>query len=75
MIESDVKVIVNEAFSTYEEKTGLPRHEENLGNFREIFAILNRWKGFAVACTFIIGLPACIASLIVIVRAVKGVAR
>ena len=32
MDENAVKVIVNAGFADYEEKTGLPRHKENLGN-------------------------------------------
>lgn len=72
MGESDVKVIVTEALDAYEERTGLPRHKENLENFRKLFALANKAIGIGLACTAFCGIPALIASLIVIVRFVRG---
>lgn len=72
MDENAVTVIVNKAFSNYEEKTGLPRHQENLGNFAALFALVNKAKGFAIACGIVVGLPATAASIIVIVKTIRG---
>lgn len=72
MGENDVKVMLNAAFEGYEERTGLPRHTENLGNFRRLFSLANRAIGIAIACSFFFGLPAAIASVIVIVKFVRG---
>lgn len=72
MTENDVKVIVNEAFSQYEESTGKPRHNENLGNFTELFRALNWLKGLGAGVFFIIGVPSLIASIMTIVKLSRG---
>jgi hypothetical protein len=70
--ENAVKVIVNAGFADYEEKTGLPRHKENLGNFEKLFGLANRGIGIMLACAFFVGIPAALASIIEIVKFVKG---
>lgn len=72
MSESDVKVIVNDSFALYEEKTAKPRHEENLGNFTELFRVLNLVKGMGIALIALVGIPGCVASILVIISKVKG---
>jgi hypothetical protein len=56
MDENAVKVIVQAGFDTYEEKTGLPRHNENLKNFEKLFGAANWIKGAAWAFVALNGL-------------------
>lgn len=72
MTENDVIVLVTRDREKYEEKTGLPRHEENLANFGVIFGWISKAKGFAIACTVFIGLPGVVASMIVIIKTIRG---
>jgi hypothetical protein len=48
--ENAVRVIVQDAFDSYEETTGKPRHEQNLDNFTKLFGALSWVKG--AACAF-----------------------
>lgn len=72
MSENDVKVIVIDAFKEYERETGLPRHNENLGNFTAIFRVMNRIQGAAALLILMVGIPGCVASILVIVSKLKG---
>lgn len=75
MTTLEVRAIANEVVSTYDEKTGLPRHTQNLDNFKTVFewmAKLNTGiKIGTVVGAFLVGLPAVIASIITIVRFLK----
>jgi hypothetical protein len=72
MTENDVRVIVYNAFDTYEQDTALPRHQENLANFRKLFALVNKARGAFIAASVFIGVPCSVAALIEIAKFVKG---
>jgi hypothetical protein len=72
MTDNDVIVIAGAITKEYEEKTGKPRHEENLDNFRVIFEFMTTAKSYARAAGVIFGLPTFVASIIVIVKTIKG---
>jgi hypothetical protein len=72
MDENAVQVIVDKAFRTYEAETGLPRHNQNMGNFEKLFRLANRGIGIMLACGFLIGIPAAIASVLEIVKFARG---
>lgn len=75
MTTLEVRAIANEVVEAYDEKKGLPRHAENVGNFKIVFewmAKLNTgFKIGGVLGAFLIGLPAVVASVITIVKFVK----
>lgn len=79
MTESGVQVIVLEAFKDYEEKTGKPRHDENLDNFRELFGTQSELKGAVGAVkTMVLGFGllfsfiGAVYTVILLVRAVRA---
>lgn len=72
MSESDVKVIVNEAFDKYERETGKPRHDQNTDKLTGIERILDKVKGALWAVRVLVGLPGSIASIMVIVSKIRG---
>lgn len=72
MSESDVQVIVNDAFSTYERETGKPRHEENTENFKEVFRMFNMLRGVMWTAMALVGIPGCVASILVIISKIRG---
>lgn len=72
MSEAEVKVVVYEAFETYEEKTGKPRHEENLANFATLKTSFDMLRGAVILVAFLVGVPGCVASILVIVSKLKG---
>lgn len=72
MTESDVKVTATALLDAYEEKTGKPRHDQNLANFQLIFDFISRAKGAFMMAAVVVGLPAVTASLIVIIKFAQG---
>lgn len=76
MTESGVRVMVMEAFATYEKETGLPRHNENLGNFTKVFAAMNQAIGSINTLKWVIGIgvggPGIVVCLIEFLRFVRG---
>lgn len=76
MTESGVQVIVMKAFENYEEKTGKPRHEQNLRNFAKLFDINSRQNGGINVLKWMLGIflgiPALVWTIMQIARAVKG---
>lgn len=72
MSESDVRVIVNDAFALYEKDTGKPRHDENTVKLTAIERAFDRVRGALWAVGLLFGVPGCIASILVIVSKVRG---
>lgn len=72
LTENDVRVIAGAIQAAYEEKTGAPRHAENLANFKGIFDFISRAKGAFALGAVVVGLPALVASCIVIVKFAQG---
>lgn len=72
MSEAEVKVVVNDAFADYERETGKPRHEENLSKFEKIFELMNKLRGAVLAFGLLVGVPGCVASVLVIIRFARG---
>jgi hypothetical protein len=79
MGEDTVIVIADRQIEKYERDFGNPRHEANIRKFDKLFeciddvlSTLNKIKGGLILGGFLFGLPAFIASILVIVRTVKG---
>lgn len=73
--ENDVELIVRRQFEKYESDVALPRHSENLNNFKVLFEALNRFYGIGIALGLLVGLPTAIAACISIYRAAHGMPR
>lgn len=72
MTDYAVRLIVANAFQEYERETGLPRHTENLNNFGQLFAIVNKISGGVKVLMWVIGLPASAVAIIAILKYVRG---
>jgi hypothetical protein len=72
MSEAAVLVIVGDALKEYERETGLPRHKENLGNFKSLFELVSQIRGGVRVLRWVIGLPALVMAIISILRYVRG---
>lgn len=72
MSESEVLNLVNEAFDRYEDRTGKPRHEENVQKFEELFRVLNKMRGAMWACGLPVAFVAVTVGIIQIVKFAKG---
>lgn len=76
MTESGVRVIVFEAFANYEKETALPRHTENLGNFKTLFATMNKAIGSINTLKWFLGIviggPGIVMVVIELMRFARG---
>lgn len=70
--ESEVLNLITDAFDRYEEKTGQPRHAENVQKFQDLFEVLNKMKGAMWACGLPVALVAVTVGIIQIVKFAKG---
>lgn len=71
-MENDVKVLMTAALETYEEKTGYPRHKENLANFEKLFAVVNKTDGGITAMKWLGSiLSLCVAALAIVIAIKK----
>lgn len=71
MMENDVKVLLTDALQDYEDRTGLPRHQENLKNFADLFAVVNKTSGGVTAMKWLGSILTLAIATLSIVIAVK----
>lgn len=77
MNEAEVKNVIHDAMKEYDKDIALPRHTENLENFKtmtsrmdDVYDVLNQAKGAFKVLAAIVACPAIIGSLLLIYRVI-----